>query len=235
MPITSTSLSHTQIAYRFFSGNASSYDRVVNLFTLGGDRTWKRSILDKLPPQASRVLDLACGTGILTLALAQRYPQAQVLGVDIMPQYLEIARRKATEAKISNVEFIIGRAEGVRLDGLFDCVTGSYLPKYVDPDLLIRNIAPHLRPGAPLVLHDFTYPSNRLGAWVWERYFQLLEMIGPSLFPEWSQVFVELPSFLRATTWAQDLPPAMEKSGLAQVKAEYLGWGTAAIVSGVGR
>ncbi|MBI2845787.1 MAG: methyltransferase domain-containing protein [Chloroflexi bacterium] len=235
MSTTRTILPRTQIAYRFFSGNAASYEQVVNLFTLGGDCTWKRSILDKLPAQATQVLDLACGTGILTFSLARRYPQAEILGVDIMPEYLEIARSKAREEKISNVQFILERAEEVVLEGMFDCITGSYLPKYVDPQLLLRNIAPHLRSGGLLVLHDFTYPSNRLVAWVWERYFQFLQAVGPRFFPEWRPVFFELPGFLRTSNWVPELCQALEEHGLGQIEVEHLGWETGAIVSGVGR
>ena len=43
-----------------------------------------------------RILDLGCGTGEITRRLAQRYPQAQILGVDILDGNLAIARRDNT-------------------------------------------------------------------------------------------------------------------------------------------
>ena len=39
-----------------------------------------------------RVLDLGCGTGEITRRLAQRYPQAELLGIDILEANLERAR-----------------------------------------------------------------------------------------------------------------------------------------------
>lgn len=221
------------IVHRFFSGNAASYDRIINLFTLGCDRYWKRLILERCLPRAERVLDLACGTGILTFALARRSPEAEIVGVDIMPEYLEIARRRAAEGGFRNVSFIHARAEEVVLDGTFDCITGSYLAKYADLDLLVRKMASLLRPGGILILHDFTYPSNPLVAWAWEVYLGMLRLIGPRLFPEWGSAFTELADFMRRSTWVPDLRAAMEKHGFSQIQVERLSYGTAAIISGV--
>ena len=45
-------------------------------------------------PDASRILDAGCGTGEIACRLAERFPQASVLGVDIIDEHLEIARRR---------------------------------------------------------------------------------------------------------------------------------------------
>jgi demethylmenaquinone methyltransferase/2-methoxy-6-polyprenyl-1,4-benzoquinol methylase len=222
-----------EVAQRFFEGNAASYDRVVNFFTLGVDRYWKREILKRCPPRARRVLDLACGTGILTFMLARRYPEAEIIGVDIAAEYLEIARRKAAQDNLRNVIFIHSRAEDVQLDGTFDCIASSYLPKYADLELLIPKLASHLSPGGVLILHDFVYPSNPVVAFPWRIYLGLLRWVGPRLFPEWEAAFLEVADFLRQSTWVQDLPKAIEEDSFSQVRVEYLSWGTAAVVSGV--
>ncbi len=68
---------------RFFSGTGPTYDWMVNAATFGIDRRWKRRIVDLIPPAAGRVLDLACGTGISTLAIADRLPDCRVVGVEL--------------------------------------------------------------------------------------------------------------------------------------------------------
>ena len=64
--------SPTDQVRRFFSGTGTTYDRIVNLCTLGFDRLWKQQILRAIPKGSSRILDQACGTGILTLKAAIR-------------------------------------------------------------------------------------------------------------------------------------------------------------------
>jgi SAM-dependent methyltransferase len=54
------------------------------------------------------VLDIGCGAGELSLALARGRPQARVVGVDVSPRLVEAARSRA--ASMSNVEFVVADA-----------------------------------------------------------------------------------------------------------------------------
>ena len=223
--------SRIELVHRFFSGTGSSYDRVVMLNTFGMDLWWKKKILGKIPDGALRILDQGCGTGILTLRIARKFPRCRVTGVELREEYLSLAREKAKALKISNVDFILGRAEEVLLDGAFDCVTSSYLAKYVELEPLIRNIGKMLRPGGVLAMHDFTYPSNRTFARVWEFYFRLLQTAGSWKFPEWREVYERLPEFLRESSWVAELTRILAGSGFSRVRVEPLTWGTSALVT----
>ena len=98
------------LVHRFFSGTGSSYDFMVNVATFGIDRRWKRRILSLLPENPARILDLACGTGILTVAIARRYPQCRVVGVELRDEYLQHAREKVQRLGLRNVELVLSRA-----------------------------------------------------------------------------------------------------------------------------
>ena len=113
--------SPTDRVRRFFSGTGTTYDRIVNLCTLEFDRLWKQKILRAIPEGSFRILDQACGTGILTLKIARRFPQARIVGVDLTDEYLRVARKKAAALGLNHLEFIPGRAEEVRPD-LFSTV-----------------------------------------------------------------------------------------------------------------
>jgi demethylmenaquinone methyltransferase/2-methoxy-6-polyprenyl-1,4-benzoquinol methylase len=132
---------------KFFAGTAGSYDFIVDATTLGADRRWKRRIVESVPPGATRILDLASGTGILTFALARRFSDARIVGVELRDEYLQIARRRARSQRIDNVEFVLGRAEDYVKDGPFDAVVSSYLAKYADLPALVRNAMLLLNPG----------------------------------------------------------------------------------------
>src|SRR3990172_8418800 len=219
---------------RFFSGTGSTYDHIVNLCTLGIDNLWKECILRKLPTPR-RVMDLACGTGILTMAIARKFPDCHVIGVELREEYLEIAKRKAKESKLANLEFLLGRAEDLVLNDSFDCITSSYLAKYADLKPLVRNMAQMLGKGGLLLFHDFTYPSHAALAAGWELYFKLLQRIGSWRYPEWKTIFYGLPELVRRTTWVHDLKVAMQENGLSEIELEYLTLGASAIMTGRNR
>ena len=219
------------IVQRFFSGTGTSYDQIVNLSTIGLDSLWKKRILSKIPQEPSRILDQACGTGILTFKMAQKYPASQIIGVDITEEYLSIAKRKAEERRFDNVELILGRAEEVLLDRAFDCITSSYLAKYADLGILIANARSMLRDGGSLIIHDFTYPANQTFALLWEFYFKVLQTIGWQCYPEWKTVFYELPGFLRKSRWVIQLVKTLESNRFGSITVEYLTLGTSAIVT----
>ena len=220
----------------FFEGTGFSYDRIVQLFTLGLDSRWKKRIIHKLhklqkPPKPHRILDLACGTGILTFDIARRFSDCHVVGVELREEYLGIARQKAATLNLPNIEFILSRAEDLELDEPFDCITSSYLAKYADLKRLLPNLAGMLSHDGMVLFHDFTYPSNPILAAGWELYFKLMQRIGSRRHPEWRNVFYGLPELLRQTTWPQDLRTALAENGFRELEIESLTLGASALVT----
>jgi len=219
------------LATKFFSGTSSSYDRISNLCTFGADRWWKRKMLMKIPADSVSIMDQACGTGILSIEIARRFPRSMVIGVDMTEEYLEVARRKAEVLKLANVRFVRGRAEEVVPERSFDCVTSSYLAKYADLDVLATTLRGILRGGGCLIMHDFTYPRLSAFARLWEFYFSLLQTVGVRIYPEWRAAFEGLPELMRRTRWVDQLQAALDRNGFVGIKTEYLTIGTSAIVT----
>ncbi len=220
-----------ELVHRFFHGTGTTYDRMVNLCTFGFDRWWKRKMLNQIPEEPTRVIDQACGTGILTFKIARKFPHCQVIGVDLQEEYLEIARRKAKELRSKNTEFILGRAEHLFLKTGVDCVTSSYLAKYADLEPLVRNIHRMLRREGVLIMHDFTYPSGRTFSKLWHFYFKILQTAAVSNYLAWSQIFHGLPDLLRDTRWVSELVGSLKKNGFADIRLQPLTLGTSAIVT----
>lgn len=221
-----------ELVNRFFSGTGRTYDFMVNFATFGIDRRWKRRMVDLLPPDPARVLDLACGTGILTLAIARRHPDCQVVGVELRDEYLAIARKKAQKLGIQNVEWILSRAEDYRSSALFDCVCSSYLAKYADLKRLTRNTREMLNEDGLLLMHDFTYPPRAHLVRIWRLYFKILQLAGSRLFPAWREIFYGLPRLIEQTRWVSELQDALRENGFRQIRMEYLtAYGSAIITA----
>ena len=214
---------------RFFSGTGSTYDLVVNAATFGIDRLWKRRITSLIPKHSQRILDLACGTGLSTLAITRRFPRSHVVGVELREEYLAHARRRFQA--MPNVELVLSRAEDYRSSEPFDCITSSYLAKYADLPLLVRNCRGMLKPGGLLLMHDFTYPQGRFLVGMWRVYFKLLQLIGGALLPGWREIYYGLPRLIEQTRWVPELQQALADNGFRDIRTEYLTAYGSAIVS----
>lgn len=208
--------------HRFFSGTGATYDWMVNFATFGIDRRWKRRIVDLIPPDATRILDLACGTGISTLALAERYPNCRVVGVELREEYLNVARNKVQRLGRINVEFVLSRAEDYQSNEPFDCVVSSYLAKYADLKSLTQTSKDMLKTGGLLLMHDFTYPPKAYLVWLWRLYFYILQRLGSPFFPTWREIFYGLPNLIQESQWISELTEALRENGFTEIRLEYL-------------
>jgi demethylmenaquinone methyltransferase/2-methoxy-6-polyprenyl-1,4-benzoquinol methylase len=216
---------------RFFRGTATTYDVVVNVATFGIDRLWKRRIAQAIPPGAGRILDLACGTGISTLAIARRFPRSRIVGVELREEYLALAREKLRKLGVSNVELALSRAEDYQASEPFDCIASSYLAKYADLPRLVRNCRGMLKEGGVLVTHDFILPPRRSLLALWRLYFRALQLVGGALLPSWNEITHGLPKLIEETRWLAELQEALAENGFRDVRTEYLTAYGSAIVS----
>ena len=214
---------------RFFRGTGSTYDFMVTAATFGIDRLWKRRIVECIPAGAERILDLACGTGISTLAIARRFPASRIVGVELREEYLAIARAKLRG--LDNVELVLSRAEDYRAAEPFDCISSSYLAKYADLPLLVRNCRAMLKESGLLLMHDFTFPPKRYLVAVWRVYFVLLRLVGGAFFPAWREIYRGLPVLIERTRWVQELERELAECGFSAIRTDYLTAYGSAIVS----
>ncbi|MGI0020605.1 MAG: methyltransferase domain-containing protein [Nitrososphaera sp.] len=210
-------------ARKFFTpSTAPSYDAVVGITTFGRDAAWKREIL-KVVSGHGPVLDLACGTGILTSMI--RETGRPVAGLDFTRDYLEIAKDKMGPL------FAQGTAEVLPYrDGTFDAVVSSYLAKYVDVSLMVCECLRVLKPGGIVVLHDFACPGGAMRS-LWNAYFAALRLAG-TFARSWKPVFDGLDSVICQSRWEEQAIDAMQKCGFQGVAGRHLTLGTAAIVVG---
>jgi demethylmenaquinone methyltransferase / 2-methoxy-6-polyprenyl-1,4-benzoquinol methylase len=211
---------HTS-ARRFFTpANAGSYDSVAWLATFGQDAAWKREII-KAVGSCSYVLELACGTGILSSMLAGA--GKSVVGIDLTFEYLRASRlnHKAAIAQ-GTAEVMPYRNES------FDAVASSYLAKYVDIQNVIDECWRVLRPGGVAVFHDFTYPHGIMRG-LWNAHFALLRLAG-RFVTSWRTVFEQLDGMIENSDWVWQTTSALQSKGFRNIDCKYYTAGTAAIV-----
>jgi ubiquinone/menaquinone biosynthesis C-methylase UbiE len=121
------------------------------------------------PGPTERWLDAACGPGIVCRRLAGHV--GAVHGVDLTTAMIEVARREATAAGLSNVTFAVGDATALGLpDASFDGAISRFAIHHVPvPSRLVGELARLVRPGGRVVLADHLADDDGdAGAWAQE-------------------------------------------------------------------
>ena len=144
---------------------ASQYDIFSSLLGMGANRRNSRMVIELAKvKRGDNVLDVACGTGSLTLT-AQSYagPTGKVHGIDAAPEMIEVAKKKAAHS-MQQVVFEVGLVEQLAFpDATFDVVISRLAIHHLPDDLKRRGFAEILRvlkPGGRLLIADFRPPSN---------------------------------------------------------------------------
>lgn len=109
-----------------------------------------RYVADRTPLEGARVLDVGCGAGLLSEALAQS--GARVTAIDLAPELVKVARLHALESG-AQVDYRVQAVEELAAAeaGAFDAVTCMEMIEHVpDPLSVIRACAQALRPGGRL-------------------------------------------------------------------------------------
>ena len=162
-----------------FATIADRYDFITVALSFGQDRRWKRRVVNLARPgAATRVLDLATGTGDLAFAAANR--GAPVVGLDITQRMIELARAKQQQLPAHPALFLVGDMLALPFPAAsFEIVTTGYGLRNV-PDLAaaIGEIRRVLVPGGQLLSLDFNRPSNAVVRAV---YLTYLTVVGAAL------------------------------------------------------
>ncbi|RAS71081.1 ubiquinone/menaquinone biosynthesis C-methylase UbiE [Lentzea atacamensis] len=146
-----------------FDRAARGYDLLVGL-NPGYHQALRRSARELGLLPGMRVLDLGCGTGASTAALVAAVRGLEIVAVDASEGMLARARLKRWPP---NVRFVHSRAEDVD-EGRFDAVFAAYLVRNLpDPDATLRHVRELLKPGAPLVLHEYSVRDSWLSTALW--------------------------------------------------------------------
>ena len=158
-----------------FDSIAGNYDRMNHDMSLGIDRRWRRkfiqSIAKSLTVESPVVLDLACGTGDLTKAMAER--GWQVTGLDISEEMMAVGKTKCGSLR-PQPTFVSGSAEQIPFDDAsFDVVTIAFgLRNFDHRAQCLAEIRRVLKPGGRLAVLEFAVPRNPLWRKLYLFYFK---------------------------------------------------------------
>jgi demethylmenaquinone methyltransferase/2-methoxy-6-polyprenyl-1,4-benzoquinol methylase len=154
-----------------FDRIAPGYDRANTVLSFGRDRAWRRRAADAAaPPPGGAALDIACGTGQLTLALRDRVgPAGRVVGLDFSERMLAVAR-----AAHPAMEWVQGDATSLPFEeSSFDAATIAFgLRNLAYPEEGLSEMRRVVRHGGRMVVLEFLRPPHGLAGRTYELYLR---------------------------------------------------------------
>lgn len=167
-----------------FDSVAHKYDLMNDLMSFGIHRLWKRFTIELAGVRRGhRVLDLACGTGDLSMRFSRIVgATGMVVLTDINYAMLSVGRdRLLDKGYSSNLFFVQGDAENLPFpDDFFDCITiGFGLRNVTHIDKALAAMYRVLKPGGRVLILEFSKPTHGWLSKLYDRYsFTVLPRLG---------------------------------------------------------
>ncbi len=220
-----------------FDRIARVYDRMNSIMTAGLHHRWRRRAADLAAVgPGDRVLDVACGTGDLSLELAGRVGAGgAVVGCDFSEQMLELARKKAARRPPGRAPVRFEWANALDLpyaDGEFAAATvGFGVRNFSDLDQGLRELARVVRPGGRVVVLEITTPTRPPLSTFYRVWF---DRVVPALgrLAGDGDAFTYLPRSVSRFVSPQELAAALERCGLRDIRYVLTAGGIIALHAG---
>ncbi|HEX5832630.1 MAG TPA: bifunctional demethylmenaquinone methyltransferase/2-methoxy-6-polyprenyl-1,4-benzoquinol methylase UbiE [Pyrinomonadaceae bacterium] len=224
---------HAGRVREMFAGIAKRYDLLNHLLSGNVDKRWRRIVArrvrEKLTSSNSRILDVACGTGDLSLTLFEN-TGARVVGTDFCRPMLEIAAGKTSD----RIPLIEGDALDLPFrDGSFEVVTIAFgLRNLATVEGGLAELRRVLKPGGWVAVLEFSRPANAMMRPLFGLYFtRVLPLMG-GLVSGSRMAYSYLPASVQKFPDQKQLSLLMQRAGFEQVHFENLTGGIAALHMG---
>jgi demethylmenaquinone methyltransferase/2-methoxy-6-polyprenyl-1,4-benzoquinol methylase len=149
--------------HRVFESISKKYDLMNSVISFRRHKAWRKDTMKRINvKKGTKALDLCCGTGDWTIALAEATgPTGQVVGLDFSKNMLKVGEQKVKEAKLQHVELVHGNAMDLPFeDNSFDYVTIGFGLRNV-PDYLnvLKEMHRVTKPGGISICLETSQPT----------------------------------------------------------------------------
>ncbi|MEQ6377282.1 demethylmenaquinone methyltransferase [Bacillaceae bacterium S4-13-58] len=212
------------------------YDVMNSIISFQRHKAWRKDVMKRMRVDSGdTALDVCCGTGDWTLALAEKVgTRGQVIGLDFSKNMLSVGEKKIKELEISQVSFIHGNAMKLPFqENSFDYVTiGFGLRNVPDYEQVLREMRRVVKPGGKVVCLETSQPTIPVFRQVYYFYFKYFMPLFGRLFAKSYKEYQWLHESARDFPGREDLKSLFEEVGLNNVEVKSYTAGVAAMHMG---
>jgi demethylmenaquinone methyltransferase/2-methoxy-6-polyprenyl-1,4-benzoquinol methylase len=213
-----------------FDRLAGRYDLLNTVLSGGADGRWRRRTASATGlGKGGTALDVACGSGKLSLELRRLAGGGMVVGLDFSAGMLAVAAEHARGPSYV-------RGDGLALpfrDGVFDAVTVAFgLRNFAEPERGLREMLRVLRPRGRAVVLEFVRPRRGLVGGLYRTYLRsVLPLLGGWISGQ-PQAYRYLSDTVDSYRTPEELAALAESAGWRDPRIDLLTLGTVGILSG---
>lgn len=225
----------TELVGDVFRRVAERYDIMNDLMSLGTHRVFKRMVIQMSGVRPGHhVLDLAGGTGDMSALFADAVgTDGRVILTDLNDAMMAVGRNRLMDRGLAQVQFCRAPAEALPFaDNVFDCACISFgLRNFTDKDLALRELLRVLKPGAALLVLEFSKPQNPALEAAYSAFQALWPAAGRALVGD-GEPYSYLVESIRVHPDQHALKQMFEDAGFVDTSYHNLAGGIAAIHRG---
>ncbi len=235
-PIQSSAKGKKQQVEEMFDSISGRYDFLNHFLSLGIDRGWRKKAVRELTGiHPKNILDVATGTGDLAIEALSLNPD-KIIGVDLSEGMLEVGRKKISQAGLTDrIELRKGDSEQLDFrDNAFDaCTVGFGVRNFENLDKGLKEIYRVLRPGAKLVVLEFSKPRVFPVRQVYNLYFNTILPFWGRYISKNQSAYTYLPESVKHFPDGDTFIKHLKDIGFKNTTSKILTFGICSIYTGV--
>lgn len=218
-----------------FNNIAGKYDFMNRFLSVGTDIGWRKKAIKWLQPAAPQhILDIATGTGDMSIMACKMLKPRQITGIDISTEMLEVGRKKIEkEGLVNKITLHTGDSEAIKFnDNTFDAGMVAFgIRNFENLEQGLQEILRVLQPGAPLVILEFSKPKQPFKT-LYNLYMKLVAPNVARMITRDQQAYEYLTASANAFPERKQLVDILNKAGYTDTRYKSLSLGICCIYTG---
>lgn len=236
LPYKNSNAGKSEQVEEMFDTIAGKYDFLNHFLSLGIDKIWRKRVCEFVEKGSyDKILDMASGTGDLSIALANLKPQ-HIKGIDLSNEMLKVGQQKIKKKSLEHIITLEqGNAENIKEpDNTYDVVTCAFgVRNFENMHKGIQEIRRVLKPNGRFIVLELSMPKNIFIKGTYHLYFRgVLPMLGKVCSRDLA-AYTYLPKSVNHFPSEEKFMEILSQEGFRNCSSKILNFGISTIFVGV--